>query len=250
MKEQNKVYLSKNTIFKYAFTLAEVLITLGIIGVVAAMTIPTLMTNLTAARYTSKFKKGISTLSQAVRLNKANYGWDYSGVNIGCGGNNFQTHTADRIQSACAIFNSNLTGIAGFYREDTIKQMFGYKFNGSTVGISNSSQQYTVYALSDGTLIGFRSLSFSSGCSLELGERLATKLTDGTLQKCTGFIDVNGFNKPNEETKCTKGTTTKNTDAYCVVENKDIKDVFPIVFHDDIVEGATNAAQYILKNRK
>lgn len=31
---------------KKAFTLAEVLITLGIIGVVAAMTIPTLMTNI------------------------------------------------------------------------------------------------------------------------------------------------------------------------------------------------------------
>lgn len=30
---------------KLAFTLAEVLITLGIIGVVAAMTIPTLVTN-------------------------------------------------------------------------------------------------------------------------------------------------------------------------------------------------------------
>lgn len=30
----------------FGFTLAEVLITLGVIGVVAAMTIPTLMTNL------------------------------------------------------------------------------------------------------------------------------------------------------------------------------------------------------------
>lgn len=128
--------------------------------------------------------------------------------------------------------------------------MLGYEFKGSTVGVSKGYGQYTVYALSDGTLIGFRSVSFNSGCSLELGERLAAKLTDGTLQKCTGFIDVNGVTGPNEETKCTKGTTTKNTDAYCVVENKDIKDVFPIVFHNDIVEGATNAAQYILKNRK
>ena len=34
--------------FKSAFTLAEVLITLGVIGVVAAMTIPTLITNITA----------------------------------------------------------------------------------------------------------------------------------------------------------------------------------------------------------
>ena len=31
--------------FKFGFTLAEVLITLGIIGVISAMTIPTVLTN-------------------------------------------------------------------------------------------------------------------------------------------------------------------------------------------------------------
>ena len=42
---------------KTGFTLAEVLITLGIIGVVAAMTIPTLIANTNAQKYSSKFKK-------------------------------------------------------------------------------------------------------------------------------------------------------------------------------------------------
>ena len=42
---------------KNTFTLAEVLITLGIIGVVAAMTIPTLIANMTSQRYRSQFKK-------------------------------------------------------------------------------------------------------------------------------------------------------------------------------------------------
>lgn len=51
-----------------AFTLAEVLITLGIIGVVAAMTIPTLMNAHKAARYRSQFLKSYSTLQQAFRL--------------------------------------------------------------------------------------------------------------------------------------------------------------------------------------
>ena len=36
---------------KFGFTLAEVLITLGIIGVVAAMTIPTLIANTNGAKY-------------------------------------------------------------------------------------------------------------------------------------------------------------------------------------------------------
>ena len=40
-----------------AFTLAEVLITLGIIGVVAAMTIPNLMANVNGHKFRSQFKK-------------------------------------------------------------------------------------------------------------------------------------------------------------------------------------------------
>lgn len=48
-----------------AFTLAEVLITLGIIGVVAAMTIPTLMNNIQDMQFKSAWKKEYSTLSQA-----------------------------------------------------------------------------------------------------------------------------------------------------------------------------------------
>lgn len=54
--------------YKRAFTLAETLITLGIIGVVAAMTIPNLMNAHKAARYRSQFLKSYSTLQQAFRL--------------------------------------------------------------------------------------------------------------------------------------------------------------------------------------
>ena len=72
---------------KTGFTLAEVLITLGIIGVVAAMTIPTLIANTNAQKYRSKFKKSISTLSQAARMSQAQYGFDYAGVSQRCGAN-------------------------------------------------------------------------------------------------------------------------------------------------------------------
>jgi len=48
-----------------AFTLAEVLITLGIIGVVAAMTIPTIIQNSTERATVVALKKFYSTLSQA-----------------------------------------------------------------------------------------------------------------------------------------------------------------------------------------
>ncbi len=53
---------------KVAFTLAEVLITLGIIGIVAAMTIPTLISNYKSVQLQSQLKKTYSSLSQAVNM--------------------------------------------------------------------------------------------------------------------------------------------------------------------------------------
>ena len=58
------------------FTLAEVLITLGIIGVVAAMTMPTLMNSTQGAQYKAAYKKALSALSQAVTLNVALDEWN------------------------------------------------------------------------------------------------------------------------------------------------------------------------------
>lgn len=68
-----------------AFTLAEVLITLGIIGVVAAMTMPSLITNYQKKQTVTQLKKAYSELSQALKASEAEYGtmdsWDFSGYN-------------------------------------------------------------------------------------------------------------------------------------------------------------------------
>ena len=53
---------------KVAFTLAEVLITLGIIGIVAAMTIPTLITAHQKKQTVVKLQRAISVLNQAYKL--------------------------------------------------------------------------------------------------------------------------------------------------------------------------------------
>ena len=52
---------------KFGFTLAEVLVTLGIIGVVAAMTIPALITDMTNREMEAKFKKAYSQLNQVAK---------------------------------------------------------------------------------------------------------------------------------------------------------------------------------------
>ena len=66
---------ANNTSKKVAFTLAEVLITLGIIGVVAAMTLPTLINNAQNKQLEVAFKKSYSALSQiAQRVALEDYG--------------------------------------------------------------------------------------------------------------------------------------------------------------------------------
>ena len=56
-----------------AFTLAEVLITLGIIGIVAAMTLPALINNHRDKELITRVKKTYSALNQALELAQAHY---------------------------------------------------------------------------------------------------------------------------------------------------------------------------------
>ena len=65
---------------KKAFTLAEVLITLGIIGIVAAMTLPTLVQTHQKKVVATRLKQTYSQLYQALNMAQADYGdmknWD------------------------------------------------------------------------------------------------------------------------------------------------------------------------------
>lgn len=61
---------------KNAFTLAEVLITLGIIGVVAAITMPSLIASHRIAALEAGFKKMDSTIDQAILMAKTDLGID------------------------------------------------------------------------------------------------------------------------------------------------------------------------------
>ncbi|MBR3605048.1 MAG: type II secretion system protein [Candidatus Gastranaerophilales bacterium] len=58
-----------------AFTLAEALITLVIIGVIAALTIPAILVNTEQHEYKSALKKALSALNQVIELNIALEGY-------------------------------------------------------------------------------------------------------------------------------------------------------------------------------
>ncbi len=59
---------------KFAFTLAEVLITLAIIGVVAALTIPTLVQNYKKKEASTRLKKFYSMMQQVIKLSEIDNG--------------------------------------------------------------------------------------------------------------------------------------------------------------------------------
>lgn len=61
---------------KFGFTLSEVLITLGIIGIVAALTIPGLITKCKEMQYRVTYKKVYSSLNQAMKYAQEDDGID------------------------------------------------------------------------------------------------------------------------------------------------------------------------------
>jgi len=82
---------------RFAFTLAEVLITLAIIGVVAAITIPTLMANYQKVQQVAGLKKAYAEITEALKLMANDHGCP---DNLGCTGaftNNGDLVTADTI---------------------------------------------------------------------------------------------------------------------------------------------------------
>lgn len=68
-------------VIKKGFTLAEVLIVLSIIGIIAAMTIPALMSNYNKKIVTTRLKENYSLVSQALMMAQVQNGdpqnWDY-----------------------------------------------------------------------------------------------------------------------------------------------------------------------------
>lgn len=128
---------------KKGFTLAEVLITLGIIGVVAAMTIPALMNSTKENEYQVALKKTMSTLSNGLQTLVAKNG---GSVNVGTVGSNAQTFRDD----FCTVLNCT-KGTSTDIWTDTIWYKY-YKAGNDTyfgAGEDNSA------ALNDGALLYF-----------------------------------------------------------------------------------------------
>jgi len=154
---------------KAAFTLAEVLITLGIIGVVAALTLPTLVQNYEEKVTVTKMKKMYNVLSNAYTLYlsednpKINVQYNEEGaITIA---NIFLPYL--KIARDCGTGDGTSCIYNGFYTN---------KNNSTAANYSNDSKYYKL-VLSDGATIWFRAASPNIGI----------------IQ-----YDVNGKNPPNK----------------------------------------------------
>lgn len=113
------------------FTLAEVLITLGIIGVVAALTIPTLISNHQKKVYVNQLKKAYNTITNGFSLIKADIGSDnlFDSEFIRNVGIRYAYNEDEVSKYAKKYFN--VADDVKFYGYNTVEQNYKYLFYGN-----------------------------------------------------------------------------------------------------------------------
>ena len=224
----------------HAFTLAEILITIGIIGVVAAITIPLLMQNSNSKKFTTQFKKSLSTLNQAAIGAQAQYDLDYSLLTQI---NDDATCKSDTLAGGqynfCGLFNNTLAGHTYIGKYGSVKGANASSPYSADV-TSFSIEDFLFFSFADGAIVAFNPNAKS--CGIGVGQTLTNEKLTSSLANCIGFIDVNGTTPPNKEVQCAEGTTTISANTTCKVTNGSMGDIFPVVFHDGAVEPATNAS--------
>ena len=191
---------------KNGFTLAEVLITLAIIGVVAVLTLPALMTNTAEQQAKTALKKGINTLTEAAQTNQAIAGFDYASFTSA----NDLSKPDD--QSLCGLLSNR----ANVDFQKSGKGSDAKKAANAVGGASN----YTVF-FRDGSALSF---------NLENTEMTKTSGTkannamqdDGLVYGITAVYDTNGEKGPNLLSNCDKNATLKSTAGKDAKDGNDI----------------------------
>ena len=136
---------------KVAFTLAEVLIILAIIGVVAAMTIPTLIADYRAKALESGFKKSYSLLMQSL-INVQNEYWG----GFGPGDSTYQTEFYKALWKSYKIetHNSAQTSEQLLNYRDKKKNFLVKDYAGNVMELSPQCPQLPTHILADGSAVG------------------------------------------------------------------------------------------------
>ncbi len=177
-----------------AFTLAEVLITLAVIGIVAAITIPALVNNYRERVTVTGLKKMYSTLTRAYQLAVAEYGtpenWNLEKYQYSEDEGKFITSgSADALMK---MFTRSLK-VEKFCKAadaDCMKEI-DYKFlNGNSDGQNWRTGRFSTAILTNGVII-YEYVN-SENCSTIIN-------ADKNLKNCASFyVDLNGYSEPNQ----------------------------------------------------
>lgn len=169
-----------------AFTLSEVLITLAIIGVVAAITLPTIIANYNEQDKISKIRKNYATLNNALSLSIVNGGDDIYDV----AANDFKTvesyfnnYLKDKLLVTKVCYNK-----AGCWNKGDTKNLNGTNVYYNRKGVGVGADIITA-VLTDGTFINVDVYGSAS-----IWKYFGTKVENNGL---VIFFDINGGKKPN-----------------------------------------------------
>ena len=246
------------------FTLAEVLITLGIIGVVAAMTMPTLINSTQGAQYKTAYKKALSVLSQAVVMNIALDDYDLSQTVNTDAGNGKEDQHASESQSIYTLFKNRMNvvkvagsadfnatdGDPGLYKIISVGDKTDYDAF-ATNHVTSSGHAFPTLTANQTWPADLTFLFMNDGITLiydntQAGCTAATS-TNGGDEYCYAYIDVNGQKAPNRVVACDTGTLGDDAgadDAACTVTNP--TDIYPIAMFDQSIIPASAAARAVL----
>lgn len=174
--------------FDKAFTLAEVLITLGIIGVVAALTMPSLIAKYQEKQTVVKLKKVYSVLSQAYNSIKYEEGLPDEWYTDETRGSKEASKVIGTKFSKYIKATKICDGTTGCFANERYT-----KIDGTNAEIWNNTVYYKIK-----TADGISLLFYSYANDVE-------KLGDTYLEKIYGtiLVDINGDNKPNSHGKDT-----------------------------------------------
>lgn len=176
---------------KVAFTLAEVLITLGIIGVVAALTIPSLVQKYQEKQTVSALKKAYSTLQSAYTMAVQEYGtpanWNISVTAQGASNLISPFVPYLNVQKKCI-------GTSASDYEGCMPNLKYKYLNGNEWANLNSIDTEQKVVLADGALLSAE--VSSADCSGVYNVTLPNKGICGLF-----YVDINGFKKPNQQGK-------------------------------------------------
>ena len=217
--------------FKKGFTLAEVLITLAIIGVVAAISIPSVISNSQQQEFKTGLRKAVSVLNSAITMNMAIDGeTPYDNANLYGYLMKHMSVIKSTTDSRKLFYVTTGWQNAAFYTTDGMRFEMD-DITGTVKGPKLHESNVTTCLL--GLYIEGNSNAVSCGGCGSYG--LNSNPNGTTKPPCLMLVDVNGDRKPSpSNVNCMNNNCMQNNFyTYPTPDSKTVTDIFAIMITED-----------------